>query len=243
MIIDFHSHILPYLDDGARNMEEALSMARIAVDSGVEVMLATPHSNQKGLYENYATSRMQEIFLQLQEELRWEKIPLTVLPGMEIMASQDVLSLIKRRKLCSLAGTELFLIEFPFPCLGEQMKYLLQGMISEGYVPVLAHPERYYCIQDDMEWLMHFQEMGCYIQINKGSVFDRFGPRSGETVRRMLELGLVDVVGSDAHGSRRRTPEMGEFRQYLTERYGETMAKTLLERNPQRLLGLEEKKR
>lgn len=237
MIIDMHSHILPYVDDGAADMAEAVAMVQIAAQSGVRTMIATPHANQRGLYENYATERMQEIFEKLRERIRQQGIPVTILPGMEIFASEDMIRLIRHRLLCPIAGTNLFLVEFPFGCPEKQMERLLKEMLWEGYLPLLAHPERYYCVQDRIECLQNWQEMGCYIQMNKGSVFNRFGPQSGETARRMLEMGLLDVIGSDAHGADVRTPDMTSIVQYLTERYGEKRARLLLEENPKRLLG------
>lgn len=236
MIIDMHSHILPYVDDGASDMTEAVAMVRLAAQSGVRTIVATPHANQRGLYENYATEQMQEIFEKLEKTIRQKGILVTILPGMEIFASEDMIDLIRHRKLCPIAGTNLFLVEFPFGCPEEQMERLLKEMLWEGYLPLLAHPERYYCVQDRIECLQKWREMGCYIQMNKGSVFNRFGPRSGETARQMLEMGLLDVIGSDAHGADVRTPDMTSIAQYLKNRCGERRARLLLEENPERLL-------
>ena len=236
MIFDLHSHILPYTDDGARDMEEALAMARIAADSGVRVMVATPHANQRGLYENYATSRMGEIFRILNNKIQDSRIPLTLLPGMEIYASADMVEWIRRGRLCPMAGTSLFLIEFPFDCPKRRMEYLLEEMLEEGCVPLLAHPERYYCVQDEPMLLQDFRKMGCFIQLNKGSVLGRFGPLSCEAAKSILDWKLADVVGSDAHRADRRTPDMEPFRQYLMEEYGWEEAVRLLEENPKRLL-------
>ena len=236
MIFDLHSHILPYTDDGSRDMEEALEMARIAADSGVRVMVATPHANQRGWYENYATGRMKEIFRLLKDKIQDSRISLTLLPGMEIFASSDIVELIRRGRLCPMAGTSFFLIEFPFDCPQRQMEYLLEEMLEEGCVPLIAHPERYYCVQNDPMLLKDFKSMGCLIQLNKGSVFGRFGPRSGETAKRMLDGKLADVIGSDAHRADSRTPDMGPFSQYLINEYGGEEAARLLEENPRRLL-------
>lgn len=236
MIFDLHSHILPCIDDGSRDMEESLEMARIAADSGVRVMVATPHANQRGLYENYATGRMGEIFHILKNKIEDNRIPLTLLPGMEIFASADIMELIRRGRLCPMAGTSLFLIEFPFDCPQRRMEYLLEEMLEEGCVPLIAHPERYYCVQDEPMLLKDFREMGCLIQLNKGSVFGRFGPLSRETGKRILDRKLADVIGSDAHRADRRTPDMEPFRQYLIKEYGGEEAARLLEENPKRLL-------
>lgn len=83
-MIDIHAHILPDLDDGSEDMEESLEMAELAVESGVEIMAATPHSNQMGRFENFQSEQLRNAFEQLRTALKEEKIPLKIVNGMEI---------------------------------------------------------------------------------------------------------------------------------------------------------------
>ncbi len=237
MIFDMHSHIMPYVDDGAKDIYESVEMAYMAVEHGTTVMALTPHANHKGLYENYSNREMQEIYLQLQEALRKENLPLQLVPGMEIFVTPDMMEYIAEGKLCPYAGTNLFLVEFPFSCPPADMEFVLRKMLKFGMRPMLAHPERYYCVQDDVSFLQRMVELGCYVQMNKGSVFDRFGTRSGQTARSMLESGLVHVCGSDAHGSKIRTPEMRSMKDYIVRHFGQKRAEQLLVVNPRNLLG------
>ena len=95
-MIDIHAHILPDLDDGSEDMEESLEMAELSVESGVEIMAATPHSNQMGRFENFQSEQLQTAFERLRMVLKKEKIPLKILNGMEIFASEDIAQKIKK---------------------------------------------------------------------------------------------------------------------------------------------------
>lgn len=112
-------------------------------------------------------------------------------------------------------------------------KISLNGVENQS---VLAHPERYFCVQDTPELLYEFREMGAVLQINKGSVFGRFGEEAERTARFLLENRLAGCVASDAHGADYRTTDMRPVRQFLEERYGEAYAQLLLKVNPRRIL-------
>lgn len=235
-LVDLHLHILPSLDDGAQSMRDSLAMAEIAVRSGVRTMVVTPHANQWGRFENYATPHMQQVLEAFCREVRRAGLPLNVLPGMEIYASQDVVERIQRRELCPLAGTQYYLIEFPFPCPAPEMDWLLQRMLRHGYRPVIAHPERYHCIQRDPQQLARWREMGCVAQLNRGSVQGQFGSGCADTARYLIDRGWVDLFGSDAHGVHHRTPEMASIWEYLVRHKGREAARRLLAANPSALL-------
>lgn len=235
-LIDLHAHILPGLDDGAQTMADSIEMAKIAVQSGVRILVVTPHANQRGRFENYATPYMEQVFEDFCQELRRQNIPLRLLQGMEIYASGDVVELIRRRMLCPIAGTDHYLIEFPFSCPAEDIRYLLHDMLANGYIPIVAHPERYVCVQEDPEELQRWRQMGCVAQLNRGSVYGQFGSRCAGAAETLIRLGYVDVFGSDCHGVRHRTPEMHSIYHYLRKHYGEPKAYQLLLENPLKIL-------
>lgn len=105
-----------------------------------------------------------------------------------------------------------------------------------GKIPVLAHPERYFCVQDSPELLYEFREMGAVLQMNKGSVFGRFGKEAERTAQYLLENRLAGCAASDAHRVNYRTPNMRPIREFLSEWYGESYAELLLKVNPRRIL-------
>lgn len=238
-LIDLHCHILPGVDDGSQSMRESLGMARIAVASGVGTIVTTPHSNQVGRFENYATPQLQRVFEAFCKELERNRIPLRVLPGMEIFAVGDVVEKIRHKLLCPIAGTQYYLVEFPFSAPADEIEHTLREMLAAGFVPLIAHPERYACVQREPQRLAHWRALGCAAQLNRGSVQGRFGTKCAAAADFILQRGLADVFGSDAHSAYRRTPELGSLREYLTRRVGGEQGRRLLEINPTRLLNRE----
>lgn len=233
---DIHSHILPGLDDGSESIDESIDMLFIAADSGVSSIVATPHCNIPGEYENYASPELDEAFFRLNSEARRAGVPIKLLLGMEVFATHDLPELLKAGRVRTLNDTKYFLTEFSF---GEDPYFcqeVLRRCTSLGFTPVVAHPERYVFIQDDPQTAFEWCVSGCALQINKGSLLGRFGHRAQVTAELLIDHGLAACVASDAHGSVSRTPHMAEIREYLIENLGEEYARLLLRENPSRML-------
>lgn len=235
-MIDIHCHILPDVDDGSQTMEDSLLMAEMAARSGVDVIVATPHSNQRGRFENYESEELQQRFLELQREVEHEGIPVKLVRGTEIFASPDLPELIQSGEVISLNGSRYYLMEFAFDEAPWQIKETLEDLLSIGKVPVIAHPERYYCVQDEPNYLYEWRMMGALAQLNKGSVFGRFGSRTARAAERILRHCLVNCVASDAHGPFRRTTDLEEIDEYLMDHFPMEYRDLLLEINPERII-------
>lgn len=253
-MIDLHVHILPRLDDGAANLDDALEMAELAVESGVKELVATPHSNQIGRFENFYSASLKTAFQMFQKALERECIPLKTYLGMEILASEDLQEKIISGRLIGLnhsnnsRGTvasrgilnphimETFLVEFPFDAdpfwIGEQ----LEAILDIGKRPLIAHPERYACVQDFPQIVYEWLGIGCLTQLNKGSAFGRFGRQVARTSDILLLNDLISCIASDGHSPYKRTTYMGDIWDYIEECYGENIAYHLLEENPRKIL-------
>lgn len=230
--VDIHTHILPGVDDGARSIEDSLELAQMAVDSGVHTVVATPHSSRSDAFASEAEARVRA----LQYRLRCEGIPLRVLPGMEIMTDESTPERLVQGTLLPLNGTRYALVEFPF---GEEPLFIssmLRAIRAVRFVPVVAHPERYHCLNEDYTLAADWRRQGALLQVNKGSLFGRFGERIQRTAVKLLLERQVTVVASDAHSPVGRTTEMQSVAKFLTEVLSLEAAQALLRDTPAALL-------
>lgn len=235
-MIDIHSHILPGVDDGSRDLEDSLIMADMAVQSGVQVMAVTPHSNQPGAFRNYESEELQDRYLSLKSALKRERIPLQLVRGMEIFGTEFLLENMKKGRLLSLNYSRYYLVEFPFNASPEYIEGILKDVLRYGKIPVIAHPERYYCVQDEPDYLYDWRRMGALAQMNKSSILGRFGPYAERTAEVILSHRMVNCIASDAHGIEKRTTDMNEIKRFLDRYYSEETRRRLLEINPAYIL-------
>ena len=170
-MVDIHCHILPGVDDGAPSMEDSLEMARMAADSGVTDIIATPHCNLPGNGpKNYRSASLRTAFSRLQQALEQEGIPLRIHPGAEVFCTPELPRLLDQRQLQTLGGSRYLLVEFYFDESAEFMEQCFRDIRHRGLVPVAAHPERYNAVQRDPARLEGWFRRGIVIQLNKGSV-------------------------------------------------------------------------
>ena len=236
-MIDIHSHILPGVDDGSQSMEESLELLAMASESGVDTIVATPHCNIPGEFENYVSDEIRSLFERLDRARERAGIPLQICRGMEVYATPELPDLLRRKQVWTLNGTRYFLTEFAFDEDPGFCSKILRQCRDLGYQPVIAHPERYYFIQEDPDFAFDWCIEGFPLQLNKGSILGRFGPDPRRTALLLLQHGLAACVASDAHSPRQRSTHMAEIRDYLMERFGADYCRLLLEENPARILG------
>ncbi|HIZ43525.1 MAG TPA: hypothetical protein H9672_02240 [Firmicutes bacterium] len=235
-MVDLHVHILPGLDDGSQSMEESLELAELALEGGVSLLAATPHSNQEGRFENFFSGELKAEYEAFCRALAEERLPLGVVLGMEIFATEDMRDKIKSGQLTGLNGSRYYLVEFAFDAEPDWIGERLEDVLELGRIPLIAHPERYFCVQEYPALVYEWLRLGCCTQLNKGSLLGRFGRHAARSAAQLLEYDLVTCVASDAHSPYMRTTYMGDVRDYLEERLGEERALRLLERNPERIL-------
>jgi protein-tyrosine phosphatase len=205
-MIDLHAHILPAVDDGPVNMEEALAMARLAAADGIRTMVATPHSGdwQPALSATSLRSRV----VQLQAVLDREAVALTVVMGMEVYLDPDTAWRAVQGSALCLGETKYLLVELPlheYPSYTEQALFELQ---ARGFRPILAHPERNAVLAREPARLVPLVERGILAQVTAGSLAGRFGRHVLAAAELLLEHRLVHVIASDAHGFGARSPVM-----------------------------------
>ena len=235
-MIDIHCHILHGVDDGADTIDDALDMARMASASGVRAIIATPHSCVPAFPPNYKSLSLLDKFRELRDAIEREGIPITLYSGAEILCTREMPRLLEQGKLLTLASTKYFLVEFYFNSDPSFINAMLSVVKSNGLIPVIAHPERYDAVQAYPYLVEEWNENGCVIQINKGSIEGKLGYKAQQSARWILSNGLAHVVASDAHGVLKRTPVMAGIYRHLEDELTDGYTELLLEENPRRII-------
>ena len=234
-MIDIHTHILPGVDDGAEDIYDSIEMASLAYEYGTKVIVATPHCNIPGEYDNYFGSEYIRTFQKTKEIIQRERPGITLLAGMEVFATEDLPRLLTEGKVFPINRSRYVLMEFDF---GEDPDFadeVLRQVKEVQAVPLIAHAERYEFVQDDPRIVYRWKKMGYEVQVNKGSFLGRFGEDARRTAYELLNHNLVTAVASDAHSPIRRTTCMADAYDYLSEEYSSEYLNILFDVNPRNI--------
>jgi protein-tyrosine phosphatase len=227
-MIDIHSHIMPDMDDGARTLEEAVTMAEIAARDGIEQMVSTPHM-YNGLSLNPDPSEIMDRVRELQNAVG---SILKILPGNEVHISHEIAELVKARRVTTINNLNYMLVEFPqltVPIGADELFYKLQ---LQGICPILVHPERNSQIQSKPSIVQTYVERGILIQVTAMSVTGEFGPGPRQTAERLLRHNCVHFLATDCHRTERRPPILSRGRDAAARIIGEERAHRLVYENP-----------
>lgn len=214
MIIDFHSHILPGIDDGSRDVETTCEMLRKSADQGVEVMVATPHFYANQMQMKSFLEQREEAFQQVMEAPREESI--RIIKGAEV-AFFPGMSRAEELPLLCIENTRLMLVEMPFCSWTNKEIKELEGLINRGMTPIMAHLERFYGFQKDKKIMNELLELPVYVQLNAEAFLSWWLRRMP---LKLLKNGDAHLLGSDAHSVHRRPPNLAEGRKVIEERLG-----------------------
>lgn len=235
-MIDLHIHILPELDDGAADMEQSIEMARLAAESGTSYAIATVHSYARRGYYELLPEDIKSAADELNRRLSEEGIGLTVSIGMEVLLDSGVLELIEAGRMLTLGDSRWLLTEFYGRESANEMISLLRAVIDRGYMPLVAHAERYRAIQKHPDLASTLIDMGCAIQVNARSLTGETDRKFVKTARKLCEKGWVQAVASDAHNTSTRPPLLRRAWEWLAAEYSPTLADRLTKGNPQAML-------
>ena len=232
-LCDLHTHVLPGVDDGAPTMEYALQMLQNAVASDVQLLAVTPHCNGRYGEGNYRTPDLQERFVQLQQAAK--DIPVQLVLGAEVRVSDDLPELLAQGKLPTIHAGRYLLTEFPTDTIPEAFADMLQRIRAMGYIPVIAHPERYLAVSRMPQLVLPWLDMGCHLQLTGGSIMGDYGKNVQRTADWLLQHDLVACIASDAHGCNHRSNFLLDVYDHLSVRYCRQYADCLLYENPVRI--------
>jgi protein-tyrosine phosphatase len=232
-MIDLHTHVLPGIDDGAKTLEEAVEMCRLAARDGCEALVATPHQ-RRGVWWNSDPEELEALCDQVQRAVGSE---IRVLPGGEIHVDPRLLGEVLRvpegtSGVLPLAGSRYLLLEFDAAGSADEAADLVHELAVEGWRPILAHPEFIPWMADDFAAVERLVEMGALAQVTAMSVTGDFGRRAQADAHRLIDAGLAHFVASDCHGPRRRPPGLKRAERAVAARWGEEVARRLVADNP-----------
>lgn len=228
--IDIHTHILPGVDDGARSMEETLWMLRQASEQGIETIIATPHYAVGA--KNASVEHLKEIREQVQTEASKINPRLQIKLGNELYYSDSVLESLKAKEALTLADSRYVLVEFSTGAAYNSMYQGLGSLIRSGYIPIVAHIERYHCLEKKEYRIADLIELGCYIQMNCNSLQGGFFDSEAKYNRKLVNQGMVHFLGSDCHDSKNRVPSMKSAIEILKKRCDEGLLNNICYKNP-----------
>ena len=231
-MIDIHCHMLYGVDDGPKHIEESVAMLKEAKNQGISAIVLTPHYRH-GMFP-YKKEDVDEHYETLLPYAK--KLEIGLYTGCEYHVNRDVCSAFSNGRVHSLADGRSILTEYSHVSEYSFLVQMTREVTMHGYIPVIAHVERYGCLVEDMERIEELRNIGAMIQVNADAVLGMEGRSPKKFTRLLLEEGLVDVIASDCHGIRQRVCHMKKCYDYVAKKFGEEYAEELMQENPATIL-------
>lgn len=231
-MIDIHCHLLYGVDDGPETIEESIAMLKVAAEQGVTDIVLTPHY-RRGMFK---FDKEQVIENKAKLEPYAEEIGIHLYLGTEFHVNGAILDYLESGRCLTLSNSEYVLTEYEFDTEYSYIFKTTQELLRHGYIPVIAHVERYGCIVKKPQHLDELQEIGALVQMNAGAIIGEEGWGTKNFCKKALKNGWVDIVASDSHGIKKRICYMEDCYDYLTEKYGERVAHRLMIKNPKNMI-------
>jgi len=229
-MIDTHLHILPGIDDGPETLQESLVLAEVLVQEGIRVAVATPHYNDEFVHSSAA--EVQGRVYELQRELDRHNIPLRVFAGHEALIQPGLVEDIQAGRIATLNGSRYLLLELWNSTWLPQTERVIFELRAHGFVPILAHTERYRAFQKDPARLAALQRQGVLAQLTASSLIGMQGNSARLCAETLLKKGLIHCIGSDAHGLHKRPPRITDGLRRAIELVGHECVYHMVETQP-----------
>lgn len=237
-MIDFHTHIIPNIDDGSRSIEETFNLIQEAKEAGFEGIVLTSH-----YIENYYETDVPErdIWVKaISDNLKNKGIETNLYLGNEIYMSDNMMNLLIDGKASTINNSSYVLFEMPLNAEPMNLYDVIYSLQENKLIPVLAHPERYSFIQKEPELVYDLIEKGVLMQANYGSILGQYGEKAEMIVRKFLENNMIHFLGSDVHRQNSIYKRIPKALEEIREIVGEEKLEELTTINPK--LALENKR-
>lgn len=231
---DIHTHLLPGVDDGAQDISQSLRLIRMAWENGTRTILLTPH--YRGKYKKNTPAMLKENYDWLCELIKTELPDMNLYLGNEISYETDAPEAMHTGRVLTLNGSQYVLLEFRTNSLRSQIINGVSETIRCGFVPIVAHVERYDISRTDKTLIGELLEMGALLQLNADSVMGTNGFGIKRFCHRLLKAGSVHFIASDAHDRKHRPPLLRECFLRVHKKYGREYAAALFYDNAQAVI-------
>lgn len=229
-LADIHCHILPYVDDGAEHLENAVELLRMDVEQGVRLVCATPHL-RAGMFESTDEAVWAQ-YERLKAVIAQENLPVDLYLGREYFCGDSFMDHLKTQALLPLGNGNTVLTEFSGRHTFELILQRMKQVQEAGYQPLIAHVERYPAVAENLKNAACLVEEGARLQVNASSLLGREGLRQKRFAWKLLKEGLAHVVASDAHDTQYRPQELGLCAAKIEKKLGRSRAQELLWEHP-----------
>ncbi len=236
-MIDMHCHMLPGIDDGSANDTETLELAQGFLEHGFSQVVVTPHI-RPGMFNNTESS-IRERFAYTQELLNQNKLDLPLFVGTEYYYDDRFLAMVHDEASDLLTFNDAghyLLVEFDTNVRPLQLRDAVYKLKLRGITPIMAHPERYSFVRDDLEYIESLIDGGMLLQGTLGPLTGLWGGRPRALLKTLLERGMIHLVSTDIHRSRQIGRLFHDGVEGLTKLLGESRTTTLMQENPARIL-------
>lgn len=233
-MVDIHTHIIPNVDDGSKNVEESFQIFKEAHENGFTDIILTPHYI-KDYYET--NTEIREFWVKsIQDTLDKLQIPIKVYVGNEIYVSEDMDKLIYNKQVSCLNNSRYVLFELP---MNSEIKYLEEiifKIFNLDKIPIIAHPERYSFVKKDISLIKKLHEKGVLFQSNYGSILELYGKDAKKTLERLLKENLISFVASDVHRPKSIYNNIEQSEERIKQIIGEKKLEELTTINPRKII-------
>lgn len=195
---DVHSHILFDVDDGSSSIEESIALLKRLKEVGFNNVILTPHYIDGSDYSSLNDEKLEKLSI-LRTAIKENGIDINIYLGNEIFINDNIIEFIKKGNIYSLNNTNYLLIEFPFHNKILNIEDIMFEIRHAGYVPVIAHPERYTYFQEDYTLVDSLRESGVMFQANYASILGFYGKSTEKLLKYMLKKRYIDFFGTDIH--------------------------------------------
>lgn len=235
ILTDIHCHILPGVDDGAKNTKITAEMLRLNYKHGIRRIIVTPHY-RRGMFEP-PQELVQKQFLRTKKYaagIGAQGVELYL--GCECHRHADMVNMLNEKKLPTMAGSSFVLTEFSSVDPYSRIRTVLYELRAAGYTPIIAHAERYPVMMEYPDNLEDAIALGAMIQINADSLLGHHGYGTKRKCKKMMKRGQVDFIGSDAHDLKKRPSRLAECAAYVEKKWGRETAERIFETNPMQIM-------